>query len=333
MATIGIPRGFFFDLYYPEWKVFFEALGFDVLPSPETNKVILDEGIKIGVSEACISLKLYEGHVAYLVKSGKVDYVFVPRLLSEYPPSAFTLCPKFRGLPDIVRAALLDMKLPDVVLTANGDWGKKNGRLEFYIKVGLVLGKSKWQVKKAFLESQKMRKKFMKLLLSGYLPTDIRRILLDGEDVPKPQFDGHLIGILGYPYLVYDEYITNHIFDRLRSEGFSYITADMYEWDELYSILKDLGKPLFWGQSNKVLAAAMKMLKDKRVEGLVSLESYGCGTDAWIGKIIEQEAKGIKPYMELILDEQTAEAGMVTRIEAFVDMIMWKEKMAKKGVM
>ena len=49
--------------------------------------------------------------------------------------------------------------------------------------------------------------------------------------------------------------------------------------------------------------------------------------------VIHRAAKenGNKPVMNVILDEHTGEAGLVTRLEAFVDMLQRRQTKSKAG--
>ena len=92
----------FYYYYYPLWREFFQNVGMEVMLSPETNKAILDNGIKATLSEACLPVKVFFGHVIAL--ADQVDYLFVPRI-TRVEPKAY-ICPKFMGLPDMLRARL-----------------------------------------------------------------------------------------------------------------------------------------------------------------------------------------------------------------------------------
>jgi predicted nucleotide-binding protein (sugar kinase/HSP70/actin superfamily) len=44
------------------------------------------------------------------------------------------------------------------------------------------------------------------------------------------------------------------------------------------------------------------------------------------GELIERYARALRaPFLNLTLDEHTGEAGIVTRLEAFLDMVRWKK--------
>jgi len=95
---IGIPGGLLYYRYEPFIRTFFNELEINTEYSTVSNKEILDIGTRNCVDEACLPMKLFHGHAAKLQKS--CDYITVPRIMnSEFGES---ICPKFRGLPELV---------------------------------------------------------------------------------------------------------------------------------------------------------------------------------------------------------------------------------------
>ena len=47
--TIGIPKALLYYKYGELWTSFFEELGCEIIISPNTNKEILDNGIKFSI--------------------------------------------------------------------------------------------------------------------------------------------------------------------------------------------------------------------------------------------------------------------------------------------
>lgn len=88
---------------------FFTELGAETIVSEDTNKSILDLGVKHCVDEACMPVKVFHGHVASL--RDKCDAILIPRIMQirkrEY------ICPKFCGLPEMVVYNIPD--LPAVI--------------------------------------------------------------------------------------------------------------------------------------------------------------------------------------------------------------------------
>jgi len=61
---------------------------------------------------------------------------------------------------------------------------------------------------------------------------------------------------------------------------------------------------------------------DFSISGLIYIAPFGCGLDSMLVSIVQAEAAARKmPFLNLTIDEHTARAGIMTRIEAFIDMI------------
>ena len=87
-------------LYYKYselWTSFFEELGCEIIVSPNTSKKILEDGIKFSLDESCMAMKIYMGHVYYLID--KCDYILVPRL--KCIKKHEKLCTNFSALYDL----------------------------------------------------------------------------------------------------------------------------------------------------------------------------------------------------------------------------------------
>ena len=67
IETIGIPRALVYYYYFPQWKTFFEELGYKVVISDKTSRKIIDQGIKVTLNDACVPIKLFHGHVIDLI--------------------------------------------------------------------------------------------------------------------------------------------------------------------------------------------------------------------------------------------------------------------------
>ena len=75
----------------------------------------------------------------------------------------------------------------------------------------------------------------------------------------------------------------------------------------------------YWSYEGKFISAAAISVSDKQLYSL-ALTNFGCGPNSFILKILE-DIMGGKPMGQLEIDEHAAEAGIVTRLEAFVDTI------------
>jgi predicted nucleotide-binding protein (sugar kinase/HSP70/actin superfamily) len=322
---IGFPKALFFYSLFPFWQAFFDRLGVEVITSPATTKAILDDGAREAVTDACIPIKLYHGHVMALID--KVDAIFIPRLVKLNRHDTF--CPKFLGLPDMVRATL-DHLPPLIDLQINNShslwdyWATCRGIAE-------ILGFSRRQAWSAWLEGRHHQKAYQELLLKGYLPLQAMS-KLQGQTVEPPQvLPANLnLAVLGYPYQVHDGYISLDIVRKLQKMDVNVWTMEMVRPAHLQQFKKHLTKRLFWHYSNLVLGATYYFLGQGNIDGIIHITAFGCGPDAMVDKIMELDVRhlsnGHMPFMTLCIDEQTGDAGVSTRLEAFVDMLQQRGK-------
>jgi len=68
-----------------------------------------------------------------------------------------------------------------------------------------------------------------------------------------------------------------------------------------------------------------KVLHDKDWDGIVHLEPFGCLPEIMARNIMPSVKEG-PPVLNLIYDEHTSKVGMLSRLEAFVDMLRWQKR-------
>ncbi len=337
-VKVGIPRGLFYYRYYPLWKTFLEELGAEVIVSDHTNKRILDDGVKTCVDEACLPVKIFHGHVLNL--RSKVNYLFIPRLTSisknEY------VCPKIGGIPDMVRNTIKD--LPEIIDTEINMRRSEKNLLKAIDEIGSYFSKSRLQIRKAFHKAQKVQDMFDCAVREGRLPSDILNSFEEIKKEPalNPGKAGEManccllqtgqpllnILVIGHPYNLYDSYVNMDLINKLRQNGVNVLTVEMQDEGIINKKCKTLNKPMFWNFGRLAMGTIMHILERNDVDGIMYLMSFGCGIDSFICDLIEKRVKKLStiPFIVLTIDEHSGEAGMNTRIEAFIDMIRWRKK-------
>lgn len=135
------------------------------------------------------------------------------------------------------------------------------------------------------------------------------------------------IAVIGYVYNVFDQYLNMSIINKLKEMGVKVYTFSMVAENIIAEELAELRKPMFWQFSNKLYGAAEYYLKNEKIDGLIHLTAFGCGPDSILGQILEIDAqKNNKSFMTLRIDEQTGESHLITRIEAFIDLLRLKKE-------
>ncbi|NLJ78131.1 MAG: hypothetical protein GX329_02095 [Tissierellia bacterium] len=309
---VGIPRGMFYYDYHILWEDFFNNLGGETILSPRTNKDVLNKGVHACVDEACLPVKVFHGHVDYL--KDKVDYIFIPRFISIYRKEY--CCPKHLGLPDMVRHSMDG--LPQII-DPKVDLKKSNRSLrEAIIYTGRYFTKSSRNILRAFDQAQDRFQEHIHAIHHGSIP--IHGIDFD-TDHPLQ------ILLLGHSYNTYDQYINMGIANKLKAKGVGVITAEMLDTATTRYYASKLSKRMFWTHGQKIIGGAFALMDEEFIDGTVYISSFGCGMDSVLMELIERRAKEYQiPFMILTIDEQTGEAGINTRIEAFLDMLEWRNR-------
>ncbi|MFQ5574721.1 MAG: acyl-CoA dehydratase activase-related protein [Terriglobia bacterium] len=131
------------------------------------------------------------------------------------------------------------------------------------------------------------------------------------------------IGLIGHPYNIFDPFISMNVIDRLEAKGVTVRTSDTVAAATVNREDLKLPKALFWSYEKEIVGAAFNWLRTGEVDGIIYILSFACGPDSLIQVLVEKEAKrwpGV-PIMSVVIDEHTGEAGLVTRLEAFLDML------------
>lgn len=323
---VGIPRSLLYYKYMPFWKTFLVEMGVEVETSPLTNKKILSAGARIAENDLCVPVKVFYGHCAAL---RNCDALFIPRVVSV-EERAYT-CPKFLGLPDMIAAVSKRMDLPPLLSPALNQREKPS---EF--KWQLIhfaqeeFGLSKLQAVAALEAARTEQKRFQDCLAKGLKPFNLLPASRT-DRVRKPQQRGKRqpkrIGLLGHPYNIYDGYITQNLAVRLEQMGTELIVPEMTDHHTLMKEATDVPKELYWSYEKEIMGAVNHWTKNKMVDGIVYVLAFACGPDSMVQVLIEHRARELGvPMISLTIDEHSGAAGLVTRIEAFVDMLLRKRR-------
>lgn len=290
---IGIPKGLLYYKYYPFLETFFSELGADVITSEDTNREILNQGVKHCVDEACFPIKIFHGHVSSL--SDKSDIIVIPRIMQirerEY------ICPKFCGLPEMIINSIQDT--PNLI--TEPIYATSRNKLYSWAKVaGGMVTKDRYEIKRAFNTALAHQEK--------------HRTGIKDKDYKLN------IALVGHPYNIYDDFINMDIVKKLNKLGVGIITEEYVDDNLIDREAKELYKRPFWTFARNSYGFATYISNQKMVDGIIYISSFACGIDSVVVELIKDKIRDF-PFMVLKLDEHTGEAGLETRIEAFVDML------------
>lgn len=300
--TIGIPRALLFHSYWPLYQRSFTELGVELRISPPTDRSILEAGTQEASGDTCLPVKLHLGHCRWL--SDKVDMLFVPRMVSVRKRTY--LCPKIIGLPDITRAVA---GLPPV-LAPTLNLRKPLETLVSFLANAHQLDRPPWRVLRAL-------ERAVTTSPTARSPRPTEEV----NTIAKSQ--GLRVGVVGHRYLIHDEFVSMRLLQRLEGMGATPLTIDDLAPQCVENAQSSLPKPLFWSASREMLGSGLHFLRSGQVDGVIVLVAFACGTDAFTNELLERQARDRyqAPLLILSVDEHTGEAGFVTRLEAFIDLL------------
>mgnify|MGYP002859803167 FL=1 len=323
--VIGIPRAMSFYHNYPFYYGFFSDLGIKIVLSDVTTKQTMSEGAGLVVTETCLPIKIYVGHILNLLKKG-IKNIFVPSLQSI--DTKIYNCSKIRGLPDLIRNVV---KEDFNMIEATLDKSEKNqGLYEFLSECVKPFGiTDKNLIKRASKAGWRCYNNFHVMTKSGMPYSKALSYALQGKVVIGNESKEYPISIalVGHGYNIYDERACMKIVDKLEKMDVKVCTALQLSSEQLDEGIQSLGNEKYWANEDEMTGTAGHYLKDNKIDGIVTVTAFGCGPDSLMVERITRKAKQFgKPLLNLTIDEQTGEAGFVTRLEAFVDMLFRKKR-------
>jgi predicted nucleotide-binding protein (sugar kinase/HSP70/actin superfamily) len=321
MVKVGIPRALLYYQYYPMWKTFFEGLGAEVVLSPPTTQATLSAGSSRVVADTCLPVKVFCGHVIALID--KCDYIFVPALRSV--KSRIYNCSKFLGLPDMTRAVIPECP-PILDIDIDINKGKRRLYQEIY-RLGRHLSRNPLRVRKTALAAWQAHLEYKELMVNESLTPPQAIAKTCGEETPSAKPDSPAIALIGHPYLLYDELINHRLTHRLEQAGYRVLTPEMLTPEQMETAITRLTGQPYWTYEEEVVGSGGHYL-ESGVEGAIGVIAFGCGPDSLMMDMVQRQAIRLKttPFMSLTLEEHTGEAGVVTRLEAFLDMIQRRKR-------
>jgi predicted nucleotide-binding protein (sugar kinase/HSP70/actin superfamily) len=234
--------------------------------------------------------------------------VFLPTLIdmaTPEPEERGFYCPLVQSNAYMVRAALgMDREgilAPVVHLKYDPD----TLALELYEQLGGRLGVRRGQVREAVYYGLKKQEEFVEELRRR------GREILEGQGV-----DGPVVVVTGRPYNLYDERLNLRLGQNLAKIGMVGVPMDFVDVSNVD--LSDFSS-MYWGLGAQILRTA-KVVRDMPNYFGLHLTNFSCGADSFIEHFY-RHIMGEKAYLILELDEHSGVAGVMTRLEAYRNVI------------
>lgn len=300
--TVGIPRAFSVHTMYPLYSWFFHSLGIKTVLSDD----IAHEGVARVESSYCYPAEIAHGAVQDIWNKN-CDYIFIPhfRDMDSYEKDVHAnFCPITQALPYYIKKAFPDIPEEKILaLIVSFKFGKAKA-LEFFVQMGEQMGISAGDVEYAFdIAFEKQNEYFQKASDMG------KKALEEARKAKRP-----VIALLGRPYNAFTREANMGIPRKFTSRGYSIIPYDILPFEE-----NEIDDNMYWyyGQQNMKTSA---MLKDEPNIYVTWITNFSCAPDSFMLHYVKW-IMGTKPFLILEFDSHSADAGIDTRVEAFLDII------------
>ncbi len=292
---IGIPKALLFYQYGDLWTSFFEELGCDIIISCNTTREIIEIGNRFSVDEACLAMKIYMGHVYYLLD--KCDYILVPRIICLKKNEK--LCTNFSALYDLVRNTF-DKK----IIHYNIDIKKKEDEFYAFVTMGLELGFKYRDIVKSYRKAKEKQ-----IAIQSRKISKQKAIVASTKKLK--------ILLAGHAYNLRDEFIGKPISKMLEDNDVEVIYSDCYDKKYLEKEVKMISPHNYWTYNKEIIASVSHYLDS--VDGVILLTVFPCGPDSLSNEMVLRTVN--IPIIPIIIDEESGNAGIITRIESFLDIL------------
>jgi len=300
--VVGIPKAFSVYTLWPFYSWFFHTLGIEIKLSDE----ILQEGIAKVESAYCFPAEIAHGAVQSIIES-EADFIFVPhfRDMQSYDESVHAnFCPITQSLPYYIKKAFSEIDESKILAPVISFKYGTEKALEGMIELSSQLEISAVEIEKAFrIAHNKQEEFFAKYKALGL------------EAVEKARKSDHpVIAVLGRPYNAFTKDANMGIPKKFTSRGYSIIPFDMLPFEET-----QIFNNMYWYYGQQDMKAA-SYLKDEDNIFITFISNFSCAPDSFMLHYIKW-MMGTKPFLILELDSHSADAGIDTRVEAFLDII------------
>lgn len=294
-TRIGIPRALTTHSLFPLYSAFFTGIGMEVVLSDVDPRGDLSSH-----SGFCFPAQIAHGAVLDLVKKN-VGLIFIPHVVRMPHPNQCRdsyLCPITQAGPYFLAKAFPDRRMLSPVLEFINGYETCSALVDLAVAelgVGRELATGAWVAAvKAQTDAERTLRDFGKQALDAAIAAGKPAILL-----------------AGHSYNAFTPEASQSVGKKLSSMGMSVIPADC---------LMPAGEgPTSWHFANQILNA-VGIAKQHPNLFLLSVSNFSCTIDAFTHSMLASEL-GSKPYLVLEIDAHTADAGVQTRLEAFLDII------------
>lgn len=320
--TVGIPRALMTWQLLPMFSTFLRELGLEVVLSEPTSKATIQRGIEEVPAQPCFPVKVAYGHCAELLQK-QVDYLLLPSIASmnrSFEENDFyQLCPFVQSFGFQIQSAM----------------GNRLGRTKL-LMTPMYLGDGPRPMKRSFERlaaefnrSPRLARKAMRKALEAQEAFEQELRDKGREMLATLPPNQKLFVLVSRPYNGCDPGMNLRLPRKLADLGATLIPMEFLDLRTAKLANPSLHREVYWVSGQKILRAAEILRSDPRLFGIY-LSNFSCGPDSFIQSFFKDCLQG-KPSLLLELDEHSADAGLVTRLEAYFDSLRHYQPVERKS--
>jgi len=294
-TRIGIPRALTTHSLFPLYSTFFTSLGMEVVLS-----AVDPRGELRSHSGFCLPAQIAHGAVLDLAQQN-VRLVFLPqvaRMPQHDTGKDSYLCPITQAGPYFLAKAFPDMRFLSPVLDFTNLYAANLTMTEMAVR---ELGVSRELANEAWAAA-----------VGEQTRVDCALTEIGGQALEQAlAANKPAIILAGHSYNAYAPEASQSVGKKLSSMGVLVIPADC--------LMPSGAGPTVWHFANQILNAA-SLAKQHPNLYLLCISNFSCTIDAFTHSLLASEL-GSKPYLILEIDAHTADSGVQTRLEAFLDIV------------
>jgi predicted CoA-substrate-specific enzyme activase len=316
-GRMGVPQAFFLHDMLPFVTTLLWECGFEPVLSPTTRAAVTRLGAEAVLADTCFPVKAALGHALHLLHSqfdaGEgCEALFVPSFINmntpDDPHGDGLSCPLTQSYPFQVRQ--LAPRAAVVAPALNLRRGDRAVERELHAALR-PWRVTRREVRTALSRAWTAQRKFED------------RLRAKGREVLE-HLDTEAAVVVGRPYNAFDSGMNLDLPRKLAGLGIPAIPMDFLPAEDV----SDTWGTMYWRSGQRILRALRAVRGDARLYP-VCIGSFSCGPDAFINTLAERELAGT-PALFLEIDEHSADAGIITRVEAFWDSIGARRKAGRE---
>lgn len=334
--------------YTVAFEALFKSLGIEVLPPEKTNPKAVLEGAKLSPEMFCFPFKVNIGNYLSAIKKG-ANTIFMVTASGGSCRLRYYAATQEKILKELgqeINFIIFDQGLKDVYLKVKKFSGKSFWEILRAAKLCLriLFFIEKLEKKAAFLRPREVKKGEADLVFTEGIKKleqvtnekdfeEAKKQIL--EEFSKIKFEEKLnlprVGLIGEIYTVCDPQVNFEIEKKLGKEGIevhreitlSYHLSKKFLFTDLriQRKIKSYLSSTVGGHGRDAIYEMLKYTKEG-FDGVVQLLPAMCMPETTVRPILEKihQDTGV-PFLSLSFDEEVAEAGIDTRLEAFIDVV------------